>query len=127
MPRMTLISATSESRIFSDWRFWAITASKRRFSIRTASSRASATRSPAADRAHPPQAARRARGGREKRGGPLHPDGDLLAPRLHVWRQVATVRQALNHPLGVFRRQPLLALQVLAETARAHRQVPRQH
>src|SRR5207253_907166 len=78
----------------------------------------------AADRVHPPQAARRARGGREKRGGPLHPDGDLLAPRLHVWRQVATVRQALNHPLGVFRRQPLLALQVLAETARAHRQVP---
>src|SRR5438445_518802 len=44
MPRMMLICATRESRIFSDWRFCAITASKRRFSTRTPSSRDSSTR-----------------------------------------------------------------------------------
>src|SRR5205809_450141 len=174
MPRMTLISATSESRIFSDWRFWAITASKRRFSVRTPSSRASATRSravcvknssttptittadvalaaishgflivamrprksgraslnpppgaarfvrrgdprPVCDRLDAARASRRAGGGREKRGGLLHRDRELVAPRLRVRRQVGAMRQALVHPLGVFRRGPLFPLQVLAE------------
>ena len=45
MPRMTPISPTSESRIRSDWRFCAITASNRRFSACTSVSRPSSTRS----------------------------------------------------------------------------------
>src|SRR5439155_1563033 len=137
MPRMTLISATSESRIFSDWRFWAITASKRRFSVRTPSSRASATRSravcvknssttPTITTADVALAAI-SHGFLIVAMRPRKSGRASLNPRLHVRRQVGAMRQALNHPLGVFRREPLFPLQVLAEAARTHREVARQH
>src|SRR4029077_16019287 len=43
---------------------------------------------PPADRVHPPPPPRGARRRREERRRPLHPHRDLLAPRVHVLRQV---------------------------------------
>src|SRR5437879_5451734 len=143
MLRITTISASNESRMRSDWRFWAITTSKRRFSALTVSSvlsasaslarsttnRAAAAPPPAthaatARRDHARQPPRRSGGRGQERRRPFHPHRDLLTPRLDVGGEVGALGGALDDLFGVLGCEPLLALQVFAEAPRAHRQVP---
>src|SRR5688500_1404877 len=60
---------------------------------------------------------------RQEGGRALHTDGDLLTTtldhRVQVRRPVVTLKQ----PLGLIGAEPTLTLQILAETARAHRDV----
>jgi len=80
---------------------------------------------PATRAEHPPDA-RIPRRRLQEGGRALDPDGDLVPAALHARLELRCPLVALEHLLGVVRRQATLPLQVLAELAGADREVARE-
>src|SRR3990170_6786087 len=75
---------------------------------------------------HPLDLARVPRRRSEERAGPLHPHADLLRPVLHERIQVWAPLEPLEQAVGILHRHGPLPLEVLAELAGAHAEVPRE-